>query len=220
MSLLDHYGYLIIFAVLALEGTGMPGVPLEIVFLGAGYFIQDGRMSFALAVASAALGNVAGNLIGYFVGAAGRSLVISEDDEDRAARRAPGAENACRRRRRLLSPKNLAMVKKWFARYGAFTVFIGRWFGPIRTPAILASGLMSLDIRKYLAASLLGASTWCFVWQLAAWKLGAGALRFLRPCTYLAIFRSQAGFWLPGVIILMPAGYLLWRRMRQRNGPI
>lgn len=185
MSLLHHYSYLIIFAVLALEGTGMPGIPLEIVFLGAGYFIQEGRMSFALAVASAALGNVTGNLIGYFVGVVGRNLISIRKDEVQE----PRQEYSRRRSFRLLHPRNLAAVEKWFEKYGAFTVFIGRWFGPIRTPAILASGLMGLDIRKYLAASLLAASTWCFVWQLAAWKLGAEALRFLRPLAYFRLRR-------------------------------
>lgn len=203
MSLLHHYGYVLIFAVLALEGTGMPGVPLEFVFLGAGYLIETGRMSFLLAVTFATLGNVSGNLVGYLVGVASRGLVHRDTDRGGKGRRG------------FIRPEDFATVGRWFAKYGALTVFIGRWFGPIRTPAILASGLMGLDIWKYLAASALGASTWCFVWQLATWKLGAEVLRFMKPATYLEVLRLPWEIWALVIAAIAIGGYLMWRRVRR-----
>ncbi|NPV52654.1 MAG: DedA family protein [Firmicutes bacterium] len=227
MLLFHHYGYLLIFAVLALEGTGMPGIPLEIVFLGAGYFIQSGRMSFLLAVVAAASGNIAGNIIGYFVGAAGRNLVIARDDEDEVRARAREGNYKHRfrfLRSRFIRSRDLVMIKRWFEKYGAFTVFISRWFGPIRTPAILAAGFIGLDMRKYLAASIMAASTWCFVWQLAAWKLGVGVLKFMRARTYLEVLGMRPFLWLliAIVVLVLVGGYLyvLWRgSIRWRNRP-
>lgn len=259
--LLHHYGYLVIFVVLAIEGTGMPGIPLEMVFLGAGYLIQRGQMSFELAVVAAALGNVFGNLAGYVIGAAVRALADHRRGVlDRAGRQggrrgecargraagakgfavghgAPGAGSGTRKRRPgdgagaapervtigqlergrlpwrltqrgLLSRVDLSRTEDWFLKYGAATVFIGRWFGPIRTPAILASGFMGIDIRKYLAASVLASFSWCFTWQLGAWKLGGAVIRLLKPHLFLQMLRLSswelvAAGVLLGIIVLL-----------------
>lgn len=241
--LLHHYGYLVIFVVLAIEGTGMPGVPLEIVFLGAGYLIQRGQMSFELAVVAAALGNTFGNLAGYMVGATARVVADRRRGALRPAGRQGGgrrsgaaganehaaerggedggsaAQERCPRHRSrgtplaaarpsglpearklprclaqegILSRVDLSRVEDWFLRYGAATVFIGRWFGPIRTPAILASGFMGIDIRKYLVASALASFSWCFTWQLGAWKLGEAVVRLLKPHLFLQMLRLSS----------------------------
>lgn len=92
----------------------------------------------------------------------------------------------------ILSRVDLSRVEDWFLKYGAATVFIGRWFGPIRTPAILASGFMRIDIRKYLVASVLASFSWCFTWQLGAWKLGEAVVRLLKPHLFLQMLRLSS----------------------------
>ncbi|MGE5592460.1 MAG: DedA family protein [Betaproteobacteria bacterium] len=262
-ALLHHYGYLVIFVVLAIEGTGMPGVPLEIVFLGAGYLIRHGQMSFELAIVAAALGNTFGNLVGYMMGATARVVAgrrrdalrrpagrqgcgrrggtvepgeraVKRGDERRgravrerytrrlsksaplAASRPSGEHETRRLPRRLaqegiLSRVDLSRVEGWFRRYGAATVFIGRWFGPIRTPAILASGFIGIDIRKYLAASALASFSWCFTWQLCAWKLSEAVVRLLKPHLFLQMLRLSSWELLAAALLLAVVALLALR---------
>jgi len=271
--LLHQYGYLVIFVVLAIEGTGMPGIPLEIVFLGAGYLIQHGQMRFEYAVAAAALGNTLGNLLGYLMGAAVRVIAGRRRDalhrpRDRQSggggRRGGGADpgecavNALKgsdeRRARdvgerytrclskgapleasgpsskhetqrlprrlaregILSRVDLSGVEDWFCKYGAATVFIGRWFGPIRTPAILASGFIGIDIRKYLVASALASFSWCLTWQLGAWKLGEAVVRLLEPHVLGALWPWRWELLAAGVLFATVA--LLALRLIPRPG--
>jgi membrane protein DedA with SNARE-associated domain len=152
--------YGVVFLVTLVEGTGMPGVPFEPIFLGTGYLIAAGHLGYVPAVLAGAGGNLAGNLIGYLVGAlAGRYL-----KGERAARLG-------------LTPERLGRVQRWFRLYGGRTVFIGRWFGPIRTPAILAAGFTHMDPAVYGAWSALGAVSWVGVWLFVTWKFGAAAVR-------------------------------------------
>lgn len=148
-----QYLYLLLFFLMFIEGTGMPAVPFEPVFLLAGYLIEKGEASFWLAVVAGTLGNFLGNLLGYWVGARpGRKLVDGL------------------LRRWIDRGKGLASAKSWFTRYGVAMVIIARWFGPIRTPTILGAGILGMPPLTYAVYSLLGAFSWTLAWQYGSWR--------------------------------------------------
>lgn len=146
--------YVALFALLVVEGTGMPLVPYEPAFLAAGMLIRAGRMSLPLALAVGALGNLLGNLIGYHLGRAGGRLM---------ARYGPLLG---------VTPARLAVVEGWFHRYGALTNFVGRFFGVIRTPAILGAGMARIGLPRFLAWSAAGGTLWTLAWLWAAVAAG------------------------------------------------
>ncbi|MDN5345405.1 MAG: hypothetical protein PWQ18_1519 [Clostridia bacterium] len=192
--------YLVLFGLLVIEGIGVPGVPFEPAFLAAGYLIERGEMSFWGAVLMGTAGNLLGNLIGYWLGARpGRGFI------ERLLHRGWGADG-------------LATARYWLGRYGAAVIIIARWFGPIRTPTILAAGVLGMDIWLYSFYSALGAFTWTMAWQYANWK---GAHYLLG---WWEFYRRYATWWtdtlLALVLLALTAGsiYYCWRRWRAGEG--
>ncbi|MCL4425427.1 MAG: DedA family protein [Firmicutes bacterium] len=189
------WGYAIIFGVLLVEGTGMPGIPLELVFLAAGYLIGLDKMSFFWALLAATSGGVGGNLIGYALGARGGPLFLR-----------------LLKKYFRLREDQLENVRDWFSRYGGLTVFISRWFGLIRTPTIISSGMMGLDLRIYAFFSFLGSFSWNLVYLTLAWQFG-------QVITSLAKNQRLIG-WL-GLFSVILAFFLLrwWYLRRARRLP-
>ncbi len=211
VSFLHQYGYLFIFFILAIEGTGMPGVPIWLVFLESGYLIEKGQLNFLLAIVAAITGNIMGNLIGYSLGVISHRIIKSSSFAIEAA------EPSKRKKRRFWSPlsrDDLNMIEGWFSRYGALTIFISRWFGIIRTPSILAAGFTGMDIKKYAVASFFAASTWSLAWQLAAWKLGDLILDFIKANPRLLKYYVNPEIVALLVVIAMASGYIGWRFMK------
>jgi len=172
--------YLTLFLLLFfIEGTGMPGIPYEPAFLAAGFLIENGQMDFWGAVLVGILGNLLGNLAGYWLGAhPGKGLFM------RILRRSGGEEA-------------LLKARHWLDRYGAPLVVLARWFSPIRTPTILAAGLAGMDFRAYLFYSALGAFTWTWAWQYIYCRGTHYLYRWWR------LYRSYSTWWTDLLLILV-----------------
>jgi membrane protein DedA with SNARE-associated domain len=57
-------------------------------------------------------------------------------------------------------PEMLARGVTFFDKYGSKSVFIGRFFGPVRAVIPLSAGMMRMPIRRFYAASVLSALIW------------------------------------------------------------
>ena len=155
--------YTLLFVLMIIEGAGMPAIPFEPVFILAGYFIEQGKVNFWLAVSIATFGNFLGNMLGYWLGIKLERKFLN------------GLFQRWNKKQ-----KNLVSIKKWFERYGGTVVFIARWFGPIRTPAILGAGILGMPASTYAFYSLLGAFSWTLAWQYGCWKGAAVILHYWR----------------------------------------
>ncbi len=155
-NMVNVYGYLGLFLGLVVEGTGMPG-PVQIFFFAAGYLIFQGKMSFLTAWLVTAIGNLVGNLVGYLIACfGGRPLIGS----------------ICR-----FFGKSLDGIDNYsekFSKKGSSIVFWGRLFGPIRTPAIIAAGLLKYNLLEYTIFSALGATIWSLFWLWLGLKTAQG----------------------------------------------
>src|SRR5829696_4386173 len=76
LSLIEHYGYLVILFGVMLESTGGP-LPGETILLAAGVLVQRGHLDLGDAIVFGILGAVIGDQIGYWVGReGGRPFVL------------------------------------------------------------------------------------------------------------------------------------------------
>jgi membrane protein DedA with SNARE-associated domain len=75
--------------------------------------------------------------------------------------------------RRLLPPRRLSRVHAWFARYGAFAVFLGRQVTGLRFVAFFTAGAMRVPLPKFVAFDSLGCAVSVPIWL----TLGALASR-------------------------------------------
>jgi membrane protein DedA with SNARE-associated domain len=73
-------------------------------------------------------------------------------------------------------PERLASGINFFERYGASSVFIGRFFGPLRAVIPLAAGILRMPSRRFYMANILSAIVWApalvFSGDLLAHTLG------------------------------------------------
>lgn len=183
-----NYGYIALFLVLAYEGTGLPG-PVEILFFAAAYLAVKGEMNLVAIVLVAALGNVTGNVIAYLVGYyKGRPVVEKYGKYLK------------------ITVKDLEAMDKWFAKYGGFTVLLGRLVGLPRTPAIWASGITRMNFTVYVIFSAIADLIWSSFWTLISYLAAKQLIKvdFLTRSQPLWVyFVSTIGF----IIFL----YVVWR---------
>lgn len=186
-----HHVYVLLFALLLVEGVGIPGIPFQPVFLAAGYFIQEGKIGLFPIVLVGALGNLLGNMIGYWIGAVTVPGLIKKFRGGEAA------------------------AFSWFNKYGPAVVVIARWFGPIRTPTIVCAATMGMPPGIYLFYSALGAFSWTFAWQYISWK-GMGLLTI-----FWSYYHRYSTWWTDTLLVLLFVGvtvfclyYFLFRKKR------
>ena len=70
VSLVEHYGCLVILFGVMLESTGVP-LPGETILLASGFLVQRGHLDLGDAIGFGILGAVIGDQIGYWVGREG-----------------------------------------------------------------------------------------------------------------------------------------------------
>jgi len=182
--------YAALFGLLVIEGAGVPLVPFEPAFLAAGLLIASGHMSLWGATLVAAAGNLLGNLLGYKLGRAAGHLL---------ARRPLWG----------VTPERLRAAERWVLRHGGLAAFAGRFFGLLRTPAILAAGAARYDLPRYTLWSALGSLVWSLAWLAAATYLGAPAFAWL----------ERRGGWvaLAAALALAGGAWYAWHRLARRR---
>jgi membrane protein DedA with SNARE-associated domain len=66
-------------------------------------------------------------------------------------------------------PELLARGYKFFAKYGTASVFVGRFFGPVRAVIPLVAGIMGMPTRRFWIANITSA----FIWAPALMLVGS-----------------------------------------------
>ncbi|AIS51432.1 SNARE associated protein [Thermoanaerobacter kivui] len=183
-----NYGYIALFIGLMIEGTGTPG-PVEILFFAAAYLVSKGEMNLFYVIVIAAAGNVAGNIIAYLVGYyKGRPFVEKYGKYLK------------------ITVKDLEAMDKWFAKYGGFTVLLGRLVGLPRTPAIWASGITRMNFTVYVIFSAIADFIWSTFWAVVSYLAAMQLIKidfFAKNQPPWVYFVSTVGF----MIFL----YFVWR---------
>jgi membrane protein DedA with SNARE-associated domain len=192
VRLIDQSGYLGIAFLMFLE-TIFPPIPSEVIMPVAGVAAGQGKLSYWLVVASGTGGAMLGNIFWYLAARAlgldrlhpiidrwGRWLTITWPEVQRA--------------------------DAWFRQHGMWFVFLGRLLPTVRSLVSVPAGLLHMQFRRFLAASILGTAIWTALLAGAGFKLGESYDRIddvIGPA-------SNA------VLITLAAGYL-WRVWTHRN---
>jgi membrane protein DedA with SNARE-associated domain len=123
LSLISHYGYLVILSGVMAESTGVP-LPGETILLASGVLVQQGHLDLGDAIVFGILGAVMGDQIGYWVGReGGRRFVLLWG------------------RYVFITPQRLARAEGFFERHGGKAVFLARFFSGLRIFGALVAGI-------------------------------------------------------------------------------
>lgn len=95
-------------------------------------------------------------------------------------------------------PEWLLVAELHFQRYGATSLLLGRFIGPLRPLLPMIAGMLDMPFLRFCLISLMAAAGWSVAYLLPGWATGA-ALRLPLP----------EGFWLPASALAAGLGLLL-----------
>ena len=153
--LIEAYGYLALFALVAAESLGVP-LPGETALITAGIYAgHTHRLSPWLIFAVAAAAAIIGDNIGYWIGDKGGYRL--------ARRYGPKVH---------FDEQKLKIARYLFDRHGAKVVFLGRFVSVLRTYAAFLAGTSKMRWRKFLPANAAGGILWAAIYTFAAYLAG------------------------------------------------
>lgn len=166
-------------------------VPGWAFMLAAGALVASGSLHWLPVVLAGALGATLGDAISYWIGLKFKHAVPKIWPFTR-------------------HPDWLKRGHDFFERWGVASVFIGRFFGPVRAVIPLAAGMMEMPARAFwianVTSALLSAALWTAQGALVGW--GIKELHWESP-------QVQAILW--SALVLGIVGYLLVRRWRAQR---
>src|SRR5215208_626492 len=144
LSLIEHYGYLVILFGVMLESTGVP-LPGETILLASGVLVQRGHLDLGDVIAFGILGAVLGDQIGYWVGReGGRPFVL-----------------------------RWGRYEAFFDRHGGKAVFLARFFSGLRVFGALVAGISRMRWWTFILYNALGGAVWATAVVLLGYFLGS-----------------------------------------------
>ena len=107
------------------------------------------------------------------------------------------------------NPQMLDFGHKFFERWGVASVFLGRFFGPVRAVIPLIAGMMDMPKLKFQIANWTSAALWAPYW-LCVGLFGERLFAFLL---------ERVPWWaaLAIVVALALVAYLVWQRFEKRG---
>ena len=200
IQIMEQYGYLGIFLLIAIENL-FPPIPSEVILTFGGFMTTHTSMNPWLVSLFATLGSVVGAVALYLVG---RFL-----NPARLERWLHGRVGRLLR----FKPGDVYRASAWFLKHGKGTVFFCRFIPIVRSLISIPAGTARMNVPVFLVLTTLGSFIWNIVLvQVGAW-LGESwevALSYLSAYSHVVVV---------AIIVLFLAGAYWFYRRRYRQKP-
>lgn len=156
------------FIIAVISSMGLPGIvllmgiesaciplPSEVIMPFAGYLVFRGEHSLWGVALAGALGCVIGSVPAYYLGMYGGRPLIERYG-----------------RYILMSPRDLDLADRWFARHGEATVFFARLLPVVRTFIAFPAGVARMEMKRFLVYTFAGSLPWCLGLAYVGMELG------------------------------------------------
>jgi membrane protein DedA with SNARE-associated domain len=152
----DH-GYVAVFLLMWVE-TILPIFPSELVMPLSGLIASRGTLWLPGVILAGAMGSLTGAISWYW---AARALGFAR------------FERLVTRYGRIttVSPHEVAVLQRWFERFGGILVLAGRVVPAVRTAISIPAGLVRMPFARFLALSIAGILISCGVLAWLGWLL-------------------------------------------------
>jgi membrane protein DedA with SNARE-associated domain len=149
-SLIAHYGYLAIYALLMLGIVGLP-IPDETLLTLSGYLVFSGHLHLIPTFLSAFLGSISGISISYAIGATfGHIILIKYGHYIH------------------ITEERLKRAHIWFEKIGRWSLLVGYFIPGVRHIIAILAGASELQMREFALFSYSGA----FIWTSTFFSIG------------------------------------------------
>ena len=188
-SFINHYGYFGLFVLSVLSSACLP-IPSEVAYGFAGAlcttaFIAHPHFSLWGVIVDGTVGSLVGAVIAYEVGrTAGRTIV------DRWGKWL------------LLTHKDLDSAERWFAKYGAVSVLVGRVLPVVRSFISVPAGLAEMKRGRFALLTTIGSAAWVALLAGLGYAAGRNWQHVSKdfhyaqyPVIVIVVVALVAGFW-------------------------
>lgn len=156
VSLIDSYGYFGLFIGLALGNIGLP-IGTEVILPVAGALTATGHLSsLGLTVLVSLAGELGGGTVGYAIGRYGGVPLIEKYGKYVH-----------------FTHDRLAIVHRFFERWGTFAVFICRFLPVLRGVVAIPAGIAEMNLGLFYLWTFLGSLIFCTALILLGHAFGA-----------------------------------------------
>lgn len=175
------HGVYAIFVLMALDAVFPAASELVMLFAGAlaagavattvtvaGQRVSHGLPAYLVVASAGTLGYLAGAMIGWGVGRGGGRTLIERH----------GALLHLRADR-------FARAERWFKRWGALGVLVGRITPLVRSFVSIPAGVLGMPFAPYTLLTLLGSAIWAFAIAGIGWALGSRYSHFDHSFRYV-----------------------------------
>jgi membrane protein DedA with SNARE-associated domain len=107
-----------------------------------------------------------------------------------------------------LPPERLDRAERWFDRFGAAAVFLGRVTPLVRSFISIPAGVFRMPLAPYTGLTFVGSTLWCLAFAGAGWALGSSWERFHHDFRYVDYAIAA--------LLLALIAYVLLRRRSSR----
>jgi len=193
-----QWGYLGVFALMALESTVFP-IPSEIVIPPAAYWATQGRFEFWGVVAVGALGSWAGSALSYAVArAVGRPLIVRYG------------------RYVLISEHKWETAEHWIQHYSIGGIFFARMLPVVRHVISLPAGAARVPFVGFSLSTVAGSFVWSAVLAWFGARVLASEPRLLQDPAALQHLLREKLMWFVVAALVLLALYAVMDRVATR----
>ena len=171
----------VIFAVATLECLALAGIftPGVLMLFALGVLAGNGALDLWQTIALAFAGGLLGDAISYGLGRYFQQGIA----------RLPVLRN---------HPQWIGHAERYFNRYGAISLIVGRFIGPLRPMLPMTAGMLNMPVLRFALISIVAAAGWAMAYTLPGWATGA-AIRLPLP----------DGFWEQAAVLAGALGVLV-----------
>src|SRR3989344_3946641 len=157
VSLIQTVGYLGVFAIVFLESGLLVGFffPGDSLLFTAGFLASQGFFDIKILIAGCFIAAVAGDSIGYYIGAKLGPKLFKKDNSI------------------IFHKKHLERAQRFYDKHGGKTIILARFIPVIRAFAPVVAGAGKMNYKKFLIFNLVGGVLWAIGVTLAGYCLGS-----------------------------------------------
>ncbi|KKW09311.1 MAG: hypothetical protein UY44_C0004G0026 [Candidatus Kaiserbacteria bacterium GW2011_GWA2_49_19] len=191
VGVIGFLGYGGIFLLMFLESCGVP-MPSEVIMPFSGFLVFKGEMNLMAITLVGTLGNVAGSLLAYWIGAKGGRPLIEKYGKYI-----------------LISRHDLDLADRLFAKYGQLVVFFGRLLPVIRTYISFPAGIAKMDVKKFVFYTTLGALPWVWIFGWLGVKMGENWENIRATLHNFDVSIA--------LLVVVAVGWYIWRHLKNKK---
>ena len=186
-ELLDQYGLVALFAIVALQAMGVAGLPGKTALVTASILAADGYYAISHVIGITAIAATVGGYCGYVIGrVAGRRLISRPFIAKRVG-------------------KYLIRTEQFFAARGGPAVALARFFPGLKVVAAPTAGLVHMPWIRFAWWHALGAVGFALLFGLMGFFLGAAAVELVERYGVYALVP---------LVVVAAGAWLAWKRFR------